>query len=171
MSPAHRDIPSDKHRGSDEGLCGRLLAEAAVPRARSAVAHDRAGRGVWLSRAERRWKNHDAQAAHAAYLPDLGARRDPGPAGRRCLDPPADRLPSRESLVLRLSDRRGAARLLCAALRVWGSGSQEARGRAPRPGRSREGAPAAAAEVLQGDGPTCGHRPGTHQRSRGRFPR
>ena len=52
-----------------------------VPCARSPDARGRSRRGLRLSRPERRRQDHDAEAADAAGVPDVGPRRDPRPAG------------------------------------------------------------------------------------------
>ena len=78
---------------------------APVPRARSADARHRAGRGLRLPRSERRRQDHHAEAAHAADLSDLRARRDSRAAGRRRRGAAAHRLPSGEPVLLRLPHR------------------------------------------------------------------
>ena len=62
---------------------GRLLAQAAVPRARPPDARRRARRGLRISRSQRRRQDHHAQAADAAGVSDLRPRRDPRPPARR----------------------------------------------------------------------------------------
>ena len=74
-------------------------------------------------------------------------------------------------VLLRLPDRRGAARVLRAAVRLCRRRAPEARGGAARSRRHRRRAAAAAAQVLEGHGAARRHRPGADQRSRGRLPR
>ena len=88
------------------------------------------GRGLRLPRSQRRRQEHRHQAADAADLPDQRPRPNSRPAGRRLRCETTHRLPAREPDLLRLSDRRGVARLLRPAVRHAG---RRARGRGSRP--------------------------------------
>ena len=114
---------------SHQGLRGRLLAEAPLPRARPPDARSRVRRGLRVPRSQRRRQDHDAEAADAARVSDVGPGRDPRPAARRHLREAAHRLPSGESVFLRLPDGRGAAFLLrrrCSAIAAPSGGPARA---------------------------------------------
>ena len=150
-----------------QGLRGRLLAPASVPRARSADARDRAGRGLRLPRPERRRQDDDAQAADAAASTRPSGRAEIlGRPGRRRRGAPAHRLPAREPVLLRLPDGRGAARRIspaCSATRRPSGGARVARC-STRSASARERR-LPAPEVLEGDDPARRHRAGAPQRS------
>ena len=100
-----------------QGLPGRLLASAALPRPRTALTLAvEPGEVFGFLGPERRRQDDHPQAADAAGLPDVGHGDDPRPAARRPRDEAADRLPAREPVLLRLPDRRGAARRYFAGL-------------------------------------------------------
>src|SRR4029453_15740487 len=96
----------------------RILAEAAVSRTRRAVARSPARRDFRLPGSQWRRKDDDAEAAHAADFSDLRTRGDSRTAGWRRRPPPANRLPSRESLLLRLPDGRRAPAILRELVRL-----------------------------------------------------
>ena len=95
----------DQNRSTHQALHGRLLAPAPYVALDALTLAGRPGRGLRLSRPERRRQDHHAQAADAADFPDLRARRDPRQAGRRCRRQAAHRLSSRTALLLRLPHR------------------------------------------------------------------
>ncbi len=123
------------------------------------------GRSLWLPRTERRRQDHHAQAADAADLPDIRSGRDSGAPGWRRRRPPPHRLPARESVLLRLSHRRGAARVLRRPVWLSWRGAEDSRGATAGRGRHRRRASAAAAEVLQRDAAARRHRASDSQRT------
>ena len=75
------------------------------------------GRGLRLPGSERRRQEHDAQAADAAALSHLRLGPYPRPARRRSAVKRADRIPARESVLLRSPHRRRTAHVFRAPLR------------------------------------------------------
>ena len=107
----------NSHAGAHQGLSRRLLAPAAVPRARSPVDRGRARRRLRLPRPQRRRQDHHAEAADAAGVSDQRRGGDPRPSGRRRRRQAPHRLPSRKPLLLRSPHGRRTARVLRAAVR------------------------------------------------------
>ena len=105
-------------------------------------------------------------------FPTSGARRAARPAARRLVRQAPHRLPAREPVLLRLPDRRRAARRISRACSATRGAERRARASpAARRGRHRRRAAPAAAQVLEGHAAARRHRAGAHQRSRARDPR
>ena len=99
-------------------------------------------------------------------FPTSGEARLLEPSAGRSRGAAPNRLPARESVLLRLSDGGRAAAIFRRPVRLLGGRGPGARQPPARRSRHRRRAAPAAAQVFEGHAPARRHRPGAHQRSR-----